>query len=77
MEQYYVFIKENRVKNIAVFASKDEELADHVAQEHGYDDAVWVGEDKPDMWSTYDGTTFTPPTDEYLISIGIIDIPIE
>jgi len=77
MEQYYVFIKENRVKNIGVFASQDEELADRVVQEQGFDDAVWVGEDKPDMWSTYDGTTFTPPTTEYLISIGIIDIPTE
>jgi hypothetical protein len=29
------------------------------------------------MWSTYDGTTFTPPTDEYLISIGIMQLPVE
>ena len=72
MEQHYVFLKDNRVANIAVFASQDEALADAVAQEHGFDDAVWVGEDKPVMWSTYDGTSFTPPTDEYLISIGIM-----
>ena len=71
MEQHYVFIKNNRVENIAVFASQDEELADRVAQEQGYDDAVWVGENIPTKWSTYNGTTFTPPTDEYLISIGI------
>jgi hypothetical protein len=71
MEQHYAFIKNNRVANIAVFASQDEALADAVAREHGFDDAVWVGEDKPAMWSTYNGTTFTPPTDEYLISIGI------
>ncbi len=75
MEQHYVFLKDNRVANIAVFGSKDEELADRVAQEQGYDDAVWVGEDRPVMWSTYDGTTFTPPTDEYLISIGVITPP--
>jgi len=73
MELHYAFIKDNRVANIAVFASQDEVLADAVAQEHGFDDAVWVGEDKPAMWSTYDGTTFTPPTDEYLISIGIMN----
>jgi hypothetical protein len=72
MEQHYAFIKNNRVENIAVFASQDETLADFVAQEQGYDDAVWVGEDKPVLFSTYDGTTFTPPTDEYLISIGVI-----
>lgn len=40
------------------------------------DDAVWVGEDKPAMWSTYDGTSFTQPTDEYLISIGILNPPV-
>jgi hypothetical protein len=77
MEQHYVFLKNNRVEQVAVFASQDETLADAVAQEHGFDDAVWVGEDKPAMWSTYDGTTFTPPTDEYLISIGIMNPPVE
>ena len=76
MEQHYVFLKDNRVANIAVFSSQNEELADRVAQEQGFDDAVWVGEDKPVMFSTYDGTTFTPPTDEYLISIGIMILPV-
>jgi hypothetical protein len=76
MEQHYVFLKNNRVANIAVFSSQNEELADRVAQEQGFDDAVWVGEDKPVMFSTYDGTTFTPPTDEYLISIGIMILPV-
>lgn len=77
MEQHYVFLKDNRVVNIAVFASQDEELADRVAHEHGFDDAVWVGDDKPAMWSTYDGTSFTPPTDEYLISIGVMNPVVE
>lgn len=77
MEQHYVFLKDNRVANIAVFGSKDEELADAVAHEQGFDDAVWVGETIPIMYSTYDGTTFTPPTDEYLISIGIKQEPAE
>jgi hypothetical protein len=76
MEQHYVFLKDNRVMNIAVFASQDEALADAVAIEHGFDDAVWVGENKPAMWSTYDGTTFAAPTDEYLISIGIMNPPV-
>jgi hypothetical protein len=70
-KEHYVFLKNNRVANIAVFASQNEALADAVAQEHGFDDAVWVGEDKPAMWSTYDGTTFTPPTIDYLYEIGI------
>ena len=73
MEQHYAFIKNNRVENIAVFASQDEALADRVAQEQGYDDAVWVETNVPVKWSTYNGTTFTPPTDEYLISIGILN----
>lgn len=77
MEQHYVFLKNNRVEQVAVFSSQDEELADRVAREHGFDDAIWVGEDKPVMFSSYDGTTFTPPTDEYLISIGIMNPHVE
>jgi len=73
MEQHYAFIKNNRVENTFVFASQDEELADRIAQEQGYNDAVWVGTNVPARWSTYNGTTFTPPTNEYLISIGIIN----
>lgn len=76
MEQHYVFLKDNRVANIAVFGSQDEELADRVAQEHGFDDAVWVGSTIPAMFSSYDNGVFTPPTDEYLISIGIMN-PVE
>lgn len=77
MEQHYAFLKNNRVMNIAVFASQDEQLADAVAQEHGFDDAVWVGENKPILYSTYDGASFTSPTDEYLISIGIMQPAVE
>ena len=71
MEQHYVFLKNNRVMNIAVFASQDEELADAVAREHGFDDAVWVGEDKPAMYSTWDGTSFIDPTLDDLYILGI------
>jgi hypothetical protein len=71
MEQHYVFLKDNRVAQVAVFASKDETLADAVAIEHGFDDAVWVGENTPAMWSTYDGKDFTAPTLDYLYEIGI------
>jgi hypothetical protein len=73
MEQHYAFIKDGRVANVAVFASQDEALADAVARDNGYDDAVWVGENKPAMWASYNGTTFTPPTNEYLVSIGILE----
>ena len=73
MEQNYAFLKNNRVVQIAVFALQDEALADRVAQEHGYDDAVWVGSEAVTRWSTYDGTKFTPPTLDYLFEIGISD----
>jgi hypothetical protein len=71
MEQNYAFLKDNRVAQVAVFASQDESLADAVAQEHGYDDAVWVGTNPPAIWSTFDGTEFTPPTLDYLYEIGV------
>lgn len=71
MEQHYVFLKNNRVMDIAVFASQNEELADAVAQEQGYDDAVWVGENKPTMYSTWDGSVFTDPTLDDLYDLGI------
>ena len=72
MEQNYAFIKNGRVANIAIFAEQNEELADFIAHEQGYDDAVWVGTNNPDKYSSYDGVTFTPPTNEYLISIGVM-----
>lgn len=71
MEQHYAFIKDGRVANVAVFAEQNEELADMVAREQGYDDAVWVGIDAPAKYSSYDGTTFTPPTLDYLYEIGV------
>ena len=49
-------------------------------RQQGYDDALWIGEDPvPHRWSTYNPTTkeFTPPTDEYLISIGILNPSVE
>jgi hypothetical protein len=70
-EQHYVFLKNNVVEQIAVFASKDEALADAVAIEHGFDDAVWVGENKPVLFSSYDGKVFTDPTLDYLYERGI------
>lgn len=71
-EQHYVFLKNNVVEQIAVFASKDEELADRVAIEQGFDDAVWVGEDKPVLFSSYDGKVFTEPTEDYLYERGVV-----
>jgi len=71
MEQHYAFIKDNRVMNIAVFASEDESLANTIAKEQGYDDAVWVGANPPSKYSFYDGKTFTNADLDYLYEIGI------
>lgn len=70
-ELHYAFIKNNVVEQIAVFVAKDEELADRVAQEQGYDDAVWVGENKPVLFSSYDGKKFIEPTLDYLYERGV------
>ena len=72
MEQYYAFIKDGIVQEICVFANQDEELADRISHEKGFDDAVWLETNLPKRYSSYDGTTFTDPTNEYLISIGVI-----
>jgi len=77
MEQHYSFIKNGVVENSFVFASEDTELANRIVQENNYDEAVWVGKNPPVRFSSYDGTTFTPPTIEYLISIGVITPVIE
>ena len=71
MEQHYAFIKDGKVANVAVFAEQNEELADLVAQEQGYDDAVWVGSNPPTMHSAYDGNKFIEPTLDYLYEIGV------
>jgi len=73
-EKHFVFLKNNRVGQIAVFASQDEELADRIAQEQGYDDALWIGEDTiPHLHSLYDPATktFTEPNLDYLYSVGV------
>jgi hypothetical protein len=70
-EIYYAFIKDSRVVNSAVFVSENEELANRIVQEQQYDYFVLCGNTPPYKYSFYDGEKFTPPTHEYLISIGI------
>jgi hypothetical protein len=73
MEKHYTFIKDGVVENILVFAERNDALAQTIADEQGYDSFVWLDDTVvPTRWSTYDGTFFTPPTQEYLILIGII-----
>lgn len=72
MEKHYAFIKDNRVVLIAVFESENTEVADLVKLDHNYDSYVWLGNSEiPHLHSTYDGETFTQPTIDYLISIGL------
>jgi len=73
----YAFIKDGRVLEVHVFAAEDEKLANDVVETFGYDSAVFVGENNPAKYSTYDGTTFTDATQEYLLSIGVIVMPPE
>jgi hypothetical protein len=78
MEKHYGFIKNNRLALVAVFESEDIEVANLVKSDHNYDSYVWLGNaTPPKLHSSYDGTTFTPPTDEYLISIGILEPELE
>lgn len=74
-ELHYAFIKNNRVMDILVFASRDDDFADLVAHEKGYDDSVWVGENVPYKYSSYDPDTkiFTGPTLDDLYELGISD----
>jgi len=72
VELHYAFIKDGRVVNVGLFAQQNQELADAIVREQGYDDAVWVGETLPTKYSSYDGISFTLPTTEYLISIGVV-----
>ena len=74
MEKHYIFLKDNRVENVAVFLNEDADLANRICLEQAYDEAIWFADKPvPAKWSTYDGKDFIDPTDEYLISIGIME----
>jgi len=71
-EKHYAFIKNNAVENISVFAEKDDVLAQQIVDENKYDSFVWLNDaETPARWSTWNGTEFTPPTLDYLYSIGV------
>jgi len=70
-ELHYAFIKNSIVEQIAVFVNEDQELADFIINEQGYDSAVWVGSNPPIRFSSYDGENFTEPTLDYLYERGI------
>lgn len=72
-EKFYALIKDGYAYDVIVFNERNDELADKIALEQGYDDAVWCDETAPTRYSSYDGNTFTHPTNEFLIEIGVID----
>jgi len=77
MEKHYSFIKAGRVENTFVFSAKDDALAQRICDEQGCDSFIWLNAvAHPDKWATYDGKVFTPPTNEYLISIGVMQPPL-
>ena len=71
MSVHYAFIKNNRVEDIYTFAAEDQKTANDVIATFGYDSAVFVGDNIPAKHASYDGTTFTAPTLDYLYSIGV------
>jgi hypothetical protein len=72
MEKHYAFIKNNKVTLIAVFESENTEVANLIKSEHNFDSYVWLGSsEKPHLYSSYDGATFTDPTLDYLYEIGV------
>ena len=71
-ELHYAFIKDGIVEQVAVFAEKNDELANRIVTEQNFDEAIWVNDKAPQMFSSYDGKTFTAPTHEYLIERGIV-----
>lgn len=74
-EKHYVFLKDNRVENTLVFAEQNDDLATRICDEQGFDSFIWLNDaETPARWSTYDGTTFTEPTPQYLYSIGILSV---
>lgn len=72
MELHYVFIKNNRVEEIAVFAEQNEDLVNKIIQEKEFDSAIWVGETTPEKYSLWDGENFISPTPEWLFENGYI-----
>jgi len=71
----HAFIKNGVVEHIFTFdeSAHGTPLLDQIKEEQGCDTVVCLcNYGKRIMrWSTWDGTVFTPPTQDYLYSIGI------
>lgn len=72
MEKHYAFIKNNLVENVLVFLNQDDSLAQVICNEQKCDAFVWLDDLViPVRYSSWDGTSFTPPTHEQLVNLGI------
>ena len=73
----HAFIKNGVVEHIFVFdeSAHGTPLLDTIKEEQGCDTVVCLCDhgSKVARWSTWDGTTFTAPTLDYLYSIGVSD----
>jgi len=74
-EHEHAFIKNNVVEHIFVFdeSAHTSGLLETVKTEQGCDTVICLCNhgSVPARWSTWDGTTFTDPTLDYLYSIGV------
>jgi len=72
----HAFIKDGVVQNIFVFdeSAHGSDLLDRIKTEQNCDTVVCLCDHGsiPARWSTWNEKTFTLPTNEYLISIGIL-----
>ena len=70
-ELKYALLKGNRVENVIVMDKQDDYAIAKHCEIYGFDLFVYLGEGAVAIWSTYDGSSFTPPTLDYLYEIGI------
>jgi hypothetical protein len=74
----HAFVKNGVVEQIAVFKEADHgaEILNLVQADKSADTVVCLCEfgSVPHLYSTWDGTSFTPPTLDYLYSIGISNV---
>lgn len=76
MEKHYTFLTGNRVVDNLVFAEKDDELAQRICNEKGYEQFMWMNDAKiPVLWSTYSVARkeFTGPTNTHLQFLGVLN----
>lgn len=75
MEKHYTFIKAGHVENTLVFAKQNDELAQTICNENGYDSFVWLDEaEVPHRYASYENGVFTEPTPQYLYSVGVLSV---